>query len=125
MMDTEGSEIHMGDLGGAPSAKAEVSARPCCLSFISFVRHPRFIPCLNTGSLFLALLAFCSLFLQFAHRAPRSLAAVFSHLSMGRKPRRWRFVGGGGWRLKLVYSGIAIWLAISSALSKRGGGSIQ
>lgn len=24
MMDTEGSEIHMGDLGGAPSAKAEV-----------------------------------------------------------------------------------------------------
>jgi pyruvate kinase len=25
MMDTEGSEIHMGDLGGAPSAKAEVS----------------------------------------------------------------------------------------------------
>jgi pyruvate kinase len=48
MMDTEGSEIHMGDLGGAPSAKAEVSARPCCLSFISFLRHPRFIPCLNT-----------------------------------------------------------------------------
>jgi pyruvate kinase len=25
MMDTEGSEIHMGDLGGAPSLKAEVS----------------------------------------------------------------------------------------------------
>jgi pyruvate kinase len=25
MMDTEGSEIHMGDLGGAPAAKAEVS----------------------------------------------------------------------------------------------------
>lgn len=25
MMDTEGSEIHMGDLGGAPSAKAKVS----------------------------------------------------------------------------------------------------
>jgi hypothetical protein len=24
MMDTEGSEIHMGDLGGAPAAKAEV-----------------------------------------------------------------------------------------------------
>lgn len=24
MMDTQGSEIHMGDLGGAPSAKAEV-----------------------------------------------------------------------------------------------------
>lgn len=24
MMDTEGSEIHMGDLSGAPSAKAEV-----------------------------------------------------------------------------------------------------
>jgi hypothetical protein len=26
-MDTEGSEIHMGDLGGAPSLKAEVSTR--------------------------------------------------------------------------------------------------
>ena len=25
MMDTEGSEIHMGDLGGASSAKAEVT----------------------------------------------------------------------------------------------------
>lgn len=25
MMDTEGSEIHMGELGGAPSAKAEVN----------------------------------------------------------------------------------------------------
>lgn len=27
MMDTEGSEIHMGDLGGASSAKAEVLIR--------------------------------------------------------------------------------------------------
>lgn len=36
MMDTEGSEIHMGDLGGAPSAKAEVillaSKRPSTLT---------------------------------------------------------------------------------------------
>ena len=30
MMDTEGAEIHMGDLGGAASAKAEV--QPICLS---------------------------------------------------------------------------------------------
>jgi len=30
MMDTEGSEIHMGDLGGAASAKAEVR---CCACF--------------------------------------------------------------------------------------------
>ena len=30
MMDTEGSEIHMGDLGGASSVKAEVS---CSLQF--------------------------------------------------------------------------------------------
>jgi pyruvate kinase len=29
MMDTEGSEIHMGDLGGAPSLKAEVSTHFC------------------------------------------------------------------------------------------------
>lgn len=28
MMDTEGSEIHMGDLGGASSAKAEVKLLP-------------------------------------------------------------------------------------------------
>ena len=39
MMDTEGSEIHMGDLGGAPAAKAEVrlAARflswPCAFPF--------------------------------------------------------------------------------------------
>ena len=46
MMDTEGSEIHMGDLGGASSAKAEVSARPC-LGFISFLTLPRLIPCLK------------------------------------------------------------------------------
>jgi pyruvate kinase len=29
MMDTEGSEIHMGDLGGAASAKAEVRCCAC------------------------------------------------------------------------------------------------
>jgi len=34
MMDTEGSEIHMGDLGGASSAKAEVFIVP--LSVIGF-----------------------------------------------------------------------------------------
>jgi pyruvate kinase len=37
MMDTEGSEIHMGDLGGASSAKAEVSSHDSPLSsFIIF-----------------------------------------------------------------------------------------
>jgi len=38
MMDTEGSEIHMGDLGGAPSAKAEVSTGPCLSAFIGLFR---------------------------------------------------------------------------------------
>ena len=33
MMDTEGSEIHMGDLGGAPSVKAEVKIFPYFLIF--------------------------------------------------------------------------------------------
>ena len=33
MMDTEGSEIHMGDLGGASSVKAEVS----CSAYLRFV----------------------------------------------------------------------------------------
>lgn len=41
MMDTEGSEIHMGDLGGAPSAKAEVrhSFKFCWLCNVP--SHPR------------------------------------------------------------------------------------
>lgn len=30
MMDTEGSEVHMGDLGGDPSAKAEVFCSYFC-----------------------------------------------------------------------------------------------
>ncbi|KAG8083677.1 hypothetical protein GUJ93_ZPchr0016g2621 [Zizania palustris] len=40
MMDTEGSEIHMGDLGGASAAKAEVRCLgiPCCY-FASIFMH--------------------------------------------------------------------------------------
>lgn len=38
MMDTEGSEIHMGDLGGAPSAKAEVNSN---LLIFFFENHCR------------------------------------------------------------------------------------
>lgn len=38
MMDTEGSEIHMGDLGGASSAKAEVSFS-VILSFFIFLSY--------------------------------------------------------------------------------------
>lgn len=34
MMDTEGSEIHMGDLGGASSAKAEVHSDECVIVLV-------------------------------------------------------------------------------------------